>query len=297
MKNLLKRIKKKSEDQRDDKKKNREELNSLTDLSQSYLTDTFMLRSSSSISTCSSAGSPILSDICIICDKKNKYVKKKQKHLRQYVVKQTQKTLENFANERNDFRMQSLVATSDMIAAEAIYHPSCYAEYTRLKNKKQTQSPEVTESKHCELEAFQIGVANCHEMICKQTILKLQNLTSIMKDHLHKNGLEATSSTKKNLRRNIENTFGNDIRKKIWQMNYRGHPNLLTSSQKSSTYQDTYLNEFLKSLLGGKDDLALSSRNVKIKYSMAQDIVYNLNSGRVKTPKSVLLSNVIKADQ
>ena len=118
-----------------------------------------------------------------------------------------------------------------------------------------------------------------------------------MKDHLHKNGLEATSSTKKNLRRNIENTFGNDIRKKIWQMNYRGHPNLLTSSQKSSTYQDTYLNEFLKSLLGGKDDLALSSRNVKIKYSMAQDIVYNLNSGRVKTPKSVLLSNVIKADQ
>ena len=284
MKNLLKRIKKKSEDQRDDKKKNREELNSLTDLSQSYLTDTFMLRSSSSISTCSSAGSPILSDICIICDKKNKYVKKKQKHLRQYVVKQTQKTLENFANERNDFRMQSLVTTSDMIAAEAIYHPSCYAEYTRLKNKKQTQSPEVTESKHCELEAFQIGVANCHEMICNHL-------------HIHKNGLEATSSTKKNLRRNIENTFGNDIRKKIWQMNYRGHPNLLTSSQKSSTYQDTYLNEFLKSLLGGKDDLALSSRNVKIKYSVAQDIVYNLNSGRVKTPKSVLLSNVIKANQ
>ena len=33
-----------------------------------------------------------------------------------------------------------------------------------------------------------------------------------MKDHLHKNGLEITSSTKKNLRRNIENTFGNDIK-------------------------------------------------------------------------------------
>ena len=33
-----------------------------------------------------------------------------------------------------------------------------------------------------------------------------------MKDHLHKNGLEITSSTKKNLRRNIENTFGNNIK-------------------------------------------------------------------------------------
>ena len=127
-------------------------------------------------------------------------------------MKQTQKTLKKFANKRNDFRMQSLITTSDMIAAEAKYHPSCYAEYTHPKNKKQTQSPEVTEYKHYELEAFQIVVANSHEMICKQTILKLQNLTAIMKDHLHKNGLEITSSTKKNLRRNIENIFGNDIK-------------------------------------------------------------------------------------
>ena len=65
-------------------------------------------------------------------------------------------------------------------------------------------SPEVTKYKHYELEAFQIVVANCHKMICNQTILKLQNLAAIMKDHLHKNGLQITSSTKKNLRRNIE---------------------------------------------------------------------------------------------
>ena len=82
MKNLLKRIKKKSEDQRADEKKNQEELKSLIDRLQSYPTDTVMLRSSSSISMYSSAGSSILPDICIICDKKNKYVKKKQEHLR-----------------------------------------------------------------------------------------------------------------------------------------------------------------------------------------------------------------------
>ena len=108
--------------------------------------------------------------------------------------------------------MQSLVTTSDMIAAAAKYHLLFYAEYTHPKNKKQIQTPEVTEYKHYELEAFQIVVANCHEMICKQAILKLQNVTAIMKDHLHKNGLEITSSTKKNSRRNIENTFGNDIK-------------------------------------------------------------------------------------
>ena len=117
MKNLLKRIKKKSEDQRDDKKKNQEELKSFIDCSESYFTDTVMLRSSSSISKCSSAGSFAFPDICIICDRKNKYVKKKQERLRQCVEKQTQNTLEKFANERNDFHMQSLVTTSNMIAA------------------------------------------------------------------------------------------------------------------------------------------------------------------------------------
>ena len=55
-----------------------------------------------------------------------------------------------------------------------------------------------------------------------------------------------------------------------------------------------YLNEFLTSLLGGKDNVALSSRNATIKYSIAQDTVYNLNGGRVKTPKSVSLPSVIK---
>ena len=233
--------------------------------------------------------------------------------------------------------MQSLVTTSDTIAADAKYHPSCYTEYTHPKNKKQTQNPEVTEYKRYELEAFQIVVSNCHEMICKQTILKLQNLTAIMKDHLHKNGLEITSSTKKNLRRNIENRFENDI--KFINVNHNAllYPQSMTvetailelckeneeekmiSNVASIIRKEVedlkvelpwppqptdlepekfnipqYLNEFLTSLLGGKDDVALSSQNATIKYSMAQDIIYNLNGRRVKTPKSVLLPSVIK---
>ena len=81
MKNLLKCIKNKSENQKADGKKNQEELKLLIDCSESYLTDTVMLRSSSSISTCSSAGSSILPDICIICDKKNPNVSRKSKNV------------------------------------------------------------------------------------------------------------------------------------------------------------------------------------------------------------------------
>ena len=98
--------------------------------------------------------------------------------------KKNQKTFEKFSNKKNSFPMQSLVTTDDMIAAEAKHHPSSYAEYTRRKNKKHTQSQELTEYKHYELEAFQIVVENYYEMICKQTILKLQNLTAILKDDL-----------------------------------------------------------------------------------------------------------------
>ena len=37
-------------------------------------------------------------------------------------------------------------------------------------------------------------------------------MAAIMKDNSHKNGIEIASSLKKNLRRNIEKTFGNDIK-------------------------------------------------------------------------------------
>ena len=158
-----------------------------------------------------------------------------------------------------------------------------------------------------------------------------------MKGYRDKNGLEITSSTKKNLSRKTENTFGNDI--KFINMNH----NVLLYPQSMAVetaifelckeneeekmiskvasiiqkevkdlkdelpwpHQPTdlevekfniprYLNEFLTSLVGGKDDVALSSRNATIKYSMTQDVVYNLNRGRVKTPKSLLLPSVIK---
>ena len=48
-------------------------------------------------------------------------------------VKQVRETLEKCAKEKNDYRIISLVSNHDIVAAEAKYPPSCYADYTRPK--------------------------------------------------------------------------------------------------------------------------------------------------------------------
>ena len=342
MKSLLKRIKEKKEVQKVQEAKNLKDLNSLIDQTQSYVTsETVLLRRSSSASNSlasnsSTTGSSILPDTCIICNTKVKYYKRERESLRLCIVKQPQTTLQRFATERSDYRMQSLLSTVDLIAAEAKYHPSCYVEYTRPKYKKKALSIETTEYKQCELEAFHIVIGHCHEMICKQTILKLNDMTTIMKDHLRKNGKEITNSTKKNLRSNIEKTFGNEITIINVSRNVLLYPTSIPvetaiSELSKSTEEDSVimrvasiirkelkdlkdelpwppkpadlepdkfkippnLNEFLTHLLGVKDEI-LSSTKARLRHSLAQDIVYIVNGGRIKTPKSVLLPSVIK---
>ena len=344
MKTLLNRIKQKFQAKRTDEKRKQEELESLIDSSQTYVTsNTVTLRSSSSI-TSNSAGSPILPNICIICDKKNRYVKKKSEKMRQCLAQKKdskesciQKTLEKFSNERQDFRIQSLLSTTDLIAAEAKYHPTCYMEYTRPKGNKNNKQQDMSDYKKNELEAFHIVVTKCHEMMYNQTILKLVNLTNMMKDFLSKKGIEISISTKKNLRRNIENTFGKDVLFTNVKNNVLLYPQSMIVdaailalckedddekiiSKVASIIRNEVkemkdelpwppqpadlepekfvlprnLDRFLTNLFAAKEDQNLSSRNATIKYSIGQDIIYNLTSGRVKTPKSVLLPSVIK---
>ena len=55
------------------------------------------------------------------------------------------------------------------------------------------------------------------------------------------------------------------------------------------------LGEFLTTLITGKDDEdGISSRHARLRHSLTQDIVYIVTKGRIKTPKSVLLPNIIK---
>ena len=55
------------------------------------------------------------------------------------------------------------------------------------------------------------------------------------------------------------------------------------------------LGEFLATLITGKDDQdGISSRHARLRHSLAQDIVYIITKGRIKTLKSVLLPYIIK---
>ena len=54
------------------------------------------------------------------------------------------------------------------------------------------------------------------------------------------------------------------------------------------------VNEFLTCLLIVKGENETSSRSARLRHSLAQDIVYIVTSGRVKTPKLLLLPSAIK---
>ena len=55
------------------------------------------------------------------------------------------------------------------------------------------------------------------------------------------------------------------------------------------------LGEFLTTLIASKDDEdGISSRHARLRHSLAQDIVYIVTKGTIKTPKSVLLPSIIK---
>ena len=57
----------------------------------------------------------------------------------------------------------------------------------------------------------------------------------------------------------------------------------------------TYLSFFCSTLLAGKSSASKSTRVIRLKNSVAQDIVYYVSGGKIKTPKSVLFPAVVKS--
>ena len=160
-------------------------------------------RNSSSPST-----SLLLPKKCIFCSFNIKSKHRKPEYLRKCQVKQLRDICEKHAKEKNDFNMISLLSRNDIIAAKAQYDPSCYQDYTRPTNSgKKNDGHQYLEYGKVELEAFHLVITDCHKSIMHPTILNFQDLIAIMEEHLQKNNLMITNSTKKNLRRNIEKSF------------------------------------------------------------------------------------------
>ncbi len=325
-----------------------EDLNDLINSCNGYLsniqmpekqTSTVQLRSSfETPSSTSTTSNTLLPDLCIFCNRKVKYVKRNQEPLRMCQVKSTQLTLEKCATEKEDFQMLSLLATRNLCSAFGKYHPSCYQEYTRPKSGTNKSDPVMEAYKRIELEALHLVIKKCHEMICQQNILKMQELTCIMSEHLRVNGISISNSTKKNLRRNIESTFGDKITflnvssvlflypsnittEKIFKVLYTSQdddqviidcaklirkeitdmkeeipwPPEPEDLEPDAFHIPRQLERFLLYLFGNKSSEDASNQNARYQHSMAQDLIYTVTAGRVKTPKSLLLQCVVKS--
>ena len=169
----------------------------------------------------SSSSLGILLPRCLFCDKEIKYKKRKPKKLKKYCEKRVQETIKNAANEINDYSMISLLSTTDLIAAEAMYHRSCYVDYTRnLYNTNQNPcitvavmltnqkpSSEKNAYQKIELQAFKHIVEECFGIISEPRIVALMDLKTIMEEQFHNHGINISLATKKKLRRNLEKTF------------------------------------------------------------------------------------------
>ena len=193
---------------RDEKNNN---LRRLLEGATSYDTeDSKQKRKGSSTSSCSS--SALLPNKCLFCEKVTKYKRfKKPENLRQCHETRVVETIRKSAEEKKDFKINSVLETSDLIAAEAKYHSSCYTGYTRqkpLEGKKRL----ITEYKTLELEALHLVITYCHEIINEPQVVALTELVSTMNKHFTKHNVELSKSTKKNLRRNLAKTFADEIK-------------------------------------------------------------------------------------
>ena len=133
MKKILDRIERKSSILKEKERQNQESLQSLLNVSDTYLTTANPLPPRTSSGT--SLSSTLLPDSCIICDKKLKYVKRKPESLRKCEVKKTQSTLKAHAAEKKDFRMLSMISTRDFIAAQNTTLPVIKSTRTRRENR------------------------------------------------------------------------------------------------------------------------------------------------------------------
>ena len=181
-----------------------------------YETDERSLKPKRKFSS-SSSSTLLPQDKCICCDKTKKYKSNKVGNLRTCNLNQVKEKIEQCAKDKADHRIIALISTHDLIAAEAKYHPSCYANFTRPKitsvqSMSSGKCQETDDYKRIELEVFKIAVECCFNTINQSKVFKFQELPSIMTTHLRKNDLAMTPSTRKNLRRYIEKCFGDKLK-------------------------------------------------------------------------------------
>ena len=166
-----------------------------------------------------STSSRVLDDVCIFCDKKNKYIlgSKTREPLSLSLELRSDETVRSVALKKLDDKILA-ITSRELVAAEARYHKSCYKADTRtyICDTKAAE-PDTAETRYHEREqqAYQMLFDHVRETLFNQPqVVKLTALTDVLLNNLRTIGFpneNIQSSTKKHIRRKLEGEFAESL--------------------------------------------------------------------------------------
>ena len=252
--------------------------------------------------------SSILPRKCIFC-KKDKYSKgtRTRENLSSCLQIRADEKIRNLACERNDTAVMA-IASDELVAKEARYHPTCYRSYTQPLYSKQQKSemndeyaevwkflsdlfdePEVvpfkrlqalmsTASQKKNLRRTIEKKTNCYKFINigKELLLYPTSLEidDIVRKYYH-TFAQLQNLQNMGLNEKVVSESARIIREEIKNVTYKmpwppSPKDLEVSNFKNSTYLDTFLEGLLTSEQG-----QMSNRVSRLKLSFGQDLTYN----------------------
>ena len=170
-------------------------------------------------STMSDPSSRVYNKICIVCDKKMKYIKRtnNKEPLTKCVQLRCDHAIRKAATEQKDTRILAL-ASRDLVAAEAHYHRSCYRDFTRkfdLVDEKSIDEKELEDEpsyEDMESSAYDHLFDVIRDLFESPRVVRLTELTQVLVVKMNEYGVtEVRQSTKKHIRRKLEIEFGSSV--------------------------------------------------------------------------------------
>ena len=169
------------------------------------------------------SGTLFSKDMCIICEKRSKYVKRKSEKLVKCITETAKKYIEEAAERKDDSRLKGITGNYCLVAKEAHYHDSCRREYTRKDDRHQAATdPALLKSEKAHADAFTHIKGYVQKYIIENSqVERMTMLTEkyclYMQSH-HPEVYNPNYKTYK-LKEKLLKAFGSKLQ--FWQPNYR----------------------------------------------------------------------------
>ena len=145
--------------------------------------------------------SPVLPKKCIFCNIVNKFVDGERQQLYSCRTFLADETIRKCASLKGDKKIIA-IATDELVAKEAPYHPCCYRKYTVTFNNSQRENKNETSLIQEAFDAVKHVLQGLYEV---PNITEFSDLTNKAVESLHDLNQEDVSNIRRHLRRKIEN--------------------------------------------------------------------------------------------